>query len=49
MDVLSSSLETTLMGEEALSISRINTLSERFSQYSLDQAERTTVNTINEY
>lgn len=49
LDVLSSSLETTLMGEEALSISRINTSSKRFSQYCLDQAERTTVNTINEY
>lgn len=48
LDVLKSSLKNILKGE-AMSISSINTSSKRFSQYTLDQSERSTVNTINEY
>lgn len=48
LDALNSSLKTTPKSE-ALSISSINTSSKRFSQYTLDQSERSTVNTVNEY
>jgi len=48
VEVLNSNRKTALRGE-ALSISSIIISPERFSQYSLDQSERPTGNTINEY